>query len=439
MPHFSIPSQPASGVGHSLPGPEDITRVQLPNGIVVLSRPNYNSPSVVIKGSLATGGLFDPDDKLGLADFAASALLRGTARRTFQQIYESLESVGASLGASGSTHTTRFGGKALVEDLDMLMTLLAEALRQPAFPQEQIERLRAQLLTSLALRAQDTSEMASLAFDQVIYASHPYRRPEDGYPETIQAIRRDDLVAFHRQHFGPRGMIIVIAGAVDPELAVEKVSQALGDWQNPDQPEPPALPQVQPLQANTWKCVPIPGKSQADLVIGAAGPSRNAEDYLAAALGNSVLGQFGLMGRIGASVRDKAGLAYYAASNLGGGPGPGPWDVSAGVDPKDVPAVIDLILEEIGRFVSEPISAEELTDNQAHFIGRLPFSFESNQGIASALLNLERYQLGLDYYRRFPDRVNAITVEDVLQAARHYLDSQRLCIAVAGEGLPGCD
>jgi zinc protease len=206
---------------HSLPGPDDITRVVLPNGIVILSRANFNSPSVVVNGYIQVGGLFDPDEKLGLSDFTATALMRGTGQHNFQEIYDLLESAGANLGVNGGTHTSSFGGRALAEDLDLLLGLLSEVLRQPVFPPEHVERLRAQILTGLAIRAQDTGEMASLAFDQLVYAGHPYSRPEDGYPETVQAITREDLAAFHRTHFGPRGLVISLVGAVDPQ-AVEK-------------------------------------------------------------------------------------------------------------------------------------------------------------------------------------------------------------------------
>ena len=387
---------------------------------------------MVINGYLPAGGLFDPDDKLGLADFTASALMRGTAQHTFQEMYDLLESVGASLGVGGGTHTTSFSGKALAEDLDLLLELLAECLRQPVFPADQVERLRAQLLTGLAIRAQDTGEMASLAFDQMVYAGHPYSRPEDGYPETIQAITQADLVEFHRRHYGPRGLVIAVVGGVEPAQAVEKVARALGDWQNPVQPEPPALPALSPLEHTVTRKVTIPGKYQTDLVLGVAGPPRRSPDYMAASLGNSVLGQFGMMGRIGDVVREQAGLAYYAYSSLSGGLGPGPWAISAGVDPANVTQAIDLICQEIARFVREPVTAEELADSQANFIGRLPLSLESNGGVAGALINLERYDLGLDYYRRYPDMVRAVTPELVLEAARRYLDPDRLGIAIAG-------
>jgi len=424
--------QSPSSTLHSLLGSDDITRVQLPNGIIILARPNFNSPSVVLNGYLTTGSLFDPDDKLGLADFTASALMRGTAQRDFQQIYQALESVGASLGLGGSTHSTTFGGKALAEDLDLLLGILAECVRLPVFPIDQVERLRAQLLTNLAIRAQDTGDMASLTFDQIVYEGHPYSRPEDGFPETVQAIQREDLAEFHRTHYGPRGMVIAVVGAVDPLQAVEKVTRILGDWENSDQPEPPALPPIPILDGLVTRRVIIPGKSQADIVLGTAGPVRNSPDFLPALLGNSVLGQFGMMGRIGDAVREKAGLAYYASSNLSGGVGPGPWYASAGVDPTHVDKAVELIQSEITRFITEPVSLEELSDSQAQFIGRMPLALESNAGVAGALLNLERYALGLDYYRRYPDLVRAVTPEDILEVARRYLHPDHLGIAIAG-------
>jgi zinc protease len=417
---------------YSLPGPDDITRVELANGIVVLTRPHFNSPSVTVSGQLRVGSLFDSDEKLGLADFTASALMRGTEYKTFQQIYDTLESAGASMGWEGGTHTTSFGSKSLVEDLDMLLGLLAEVLLTPTFPVNDTERLRAQLLTGLAIRAQDTADMASLTFDQLVYAGHPYSRPEDGYPATIQAITMEDLKSFHRRYYGPLGMVIVVVGAVSPDNVIEKVTRTLGAWENPEQPMPPELPPLAQLTELVTQRVTIAGKSQADLVMGTAGPERSAPVYLAASLGNNVLGQFGLMGRIGDVVREKAGLAYYAHSSLSGGLGPGPWSISAGVDPENVDKAIDLIRQEIARFVREPVSAEELLDSKANFIGRLPLSLESNSGVAGALLNLERYQLGMDYYRRYADLVRAVSLENVLEAARTYLDSDRLGIAIAG-------
>lgn len=427
----SSKGQQASSV-QSLPGPDDITRIRLENGITILSRANFNSPSVTISGILEVGSLFDSDERLGLADFTATALMRGTGRRSFQQIFEALEACGASMGFNSSTHTTRFYGRALAEDLDLVLELLAECVRQPAFPTEQVERLRAQLLTGLAIRAQDSGEMASLAFDEIVYAGHPYRRPNDGYPHTVQAIRQEDLAGFHRSYYGPGGMLVAVVGGVDPALAIEKVTTALGDWRNPQQPEPVELPPLQPLESRQQNKVALPGKSQADIVMGAAGPARRSPDFLAASLGNNVLGKFGMMGRLGESIREQAGLAYYASSSLSGGVGPGPWSIAMGVDPVNVERAIELALKEVERFTKEPVSDEELADSKANYIGQLPLSLESNGGVAAALLNLERYDLGLDYYRRYNDLIQAVTKEQALGAAQHYLDPEHLGIAIAG-------
>ena len=417
---------------NALPGADDISREVLENGITVLCRPNYNSPSVVISGYLANGSLADPDARLGLAQFTALGLMRGTAAHTFHQIYDLLESAGANLGFGVGMHTTSFSGRALAEDLPLLFSLLTDAVCRPVFPPAEIERLRTQLMTSLAIRAQDTSEMASMAFDEMVYANHPYARPEDGFPETVQAISVEDLAGYQRAYYGPRGMVIVIVGAVDPQQAVDQVRSALGSWANPLQQDLPSLPPLAPLTQAAARQVNIPGKSQADLVMGGQGPSRKSADYLPASLGNSVLGQFGMYGRIGDVVREQSGLAYYSYSTLNAGQGPGSWEVSAGINAANLEKTIALVQQEIRRFVNGPVSPEELADSQANFIGRMPLTLESNMGVAGALLNLERFELGLDYYRRYAGLVRAVTPAEALDVARRYLDPERLVIASAG-------
>jgi zinc protease len=416
----------------SIPGADDITRVELKNGIVVLARENPNSQAVTLRGYLPAGSLFDPDEKLGLADFVASALMRGTAKREFQAIYDSLESVGASFGFSGGTHTAGFGGRSLAEDLPLLLDLLNEGLRFPKFPKTQIEKLRAQLLTGLAMRAQDTRDMASLIFDELVYRDHPYARAEEGHPQTVGAITPDDLVNFHKKIYGPRGMVVAVVGGIEAEKAVAEVRATLEDWQNPDQPAEIQLPEWKPLEARVTKRHPIPGKSQSDLIIGTAGPARSEPDYMAANLGNNILGHFGLMGRVGDVVREQAGLAYYAYSSLGGGTGPGPWAVAAGVNPSNEEKAADLIFKELARFTDELVSEEELSDSQSNFIGSMPLSLETNGGVAEALLNVERHELGLDYYRHFPDEIKAITREQIRGVAARYLLNDKMAVSIAG-------
>lgn len=416
----------------SLPGPDDIRREVLPNGITILTRANFNSPSVVVTGYFGAGALMDPDDKLGLAEYVSYALMRGTKNRSFDNIYNELESVGASLGFSSGVHTSGFNARSLVEDLPLLLKLLSESIITPAFPKAEMERLRAQLLTGLSIRTQDTSDMASMLFEQILFKGHPYSRPEDGYPETVQKIKRDDLLKFHRDYYGPRGMVIAIVGAVTAEEAVRQVKRALGGWQVNGQKEATPLPELKLLKKTVSRHHRIPGKSQSDMVIGTNGPRRRDPEYMSASLGNNILGQFGMMGRIGDVVREKSGLAYYAYSSLSAGTGPGSWEVSAGVNPQNVKRALGLIQDELNRFVQEGVTEEELADSKANFVGRLPLSLESNGGVASALLNMERHQLGLNYYRDYAAFVNSVSRQDVLNTARKFIDVNRLAIATAG-------
>jgi zinc protease len=279
--------------------------------------------------------------------------------------------------------------------------------------------------------------MASLIFDELVYRQHPYARADEGHPHTISAITREDLVAFHQRHFGPRGAIVVVVGGIGTHKAIEQVRAAFEDWQNPEQPPVVALPAWDPMTARSYRRLDIPGKSQSDLIVGTVGPLRKSPDYMPASLGNNILGRFGLMGRVGDSVREKAGLAYYAYSSLGGGVGPDPWLVAAGVNPASEEQATDLIFKEIERFATELVTEEELSDSKSNYIGSMPLSLESNGGVADALMSIERFDLGLDYYRHFPDEVSAVTREQVLAAAAQYLVSEKLAVAVAGPERPG--
>jgi zinc protease len=409
----------------------------LPNGIVLLARENHASPSVVLTGYLGAGGLLETRSNAGLADLTAGALMRGTQRQSFQKIYESVESIGASLSFSGGKHKTSFHGKALAEDLGLLLSLLAEVLRQPAFPREEVERLRAERLTALNIRDQDTGAMAALAFDELAYPDHPYAIPSDGTKASMASLGRGNVVEFHRTAFGPRGMVLAVVGAVAAEAVVAEVERTLGDWAHPARSPAEHVADASALTGMRRKDVTLAGKSQCDVVLGVAGPRRTDPDYLAAALGNSILGRFGLYGRVGDAVRENAGLAYYAYSSLSGGQGPGPWSIVAGVNPANVEKAVTLIRKEIGRFVTRRVTAAELEENQAHFIGRLPLQLEANEGVAGALINIEQYDLGLNYYIEYPGRIAAITREAVLAAARRFLSPDRLAIAVAGPPVGG--
>ncbi|MCY4539774.1 MAG: pitrilysin family protein [Chloroflexi bacterium] len=422
-----------SAFAASIPKESNINRVEFDNGMVLLVYENRAVESVNITASLHAGSIYEGPERSGLASLAASALLTGTEDRSFDEIHASLENIGAELSMRGHIHKLGLFGKALAEDLRPLMETASEALRYPSFPSEHVERLRGERLTWLQYSSFDTRYRAGKAMRQALYpASHPYHYGTYGDEGTIGGITKADLSAFHARHMGPGGMIMVIVGDVDTQDAVRLVGETLGDWRNPEQSQVaradfPDAPSVTERQT-----VFVPGKTQCDISMGALGPARGAADYLAAQIANSVLGEFGMMGRIGKSVREEQGLAYYAYSHLGGGHGPDPWIVSAGVNPDHVDKAIDSILAEIERLVSEAVSDEDLADNQSYFTGRLPLRLESNEGISSQIHAMESYKLGLNYLAEYKDMIYRISGDDVLKAAQRYLDPKNMVIAVAG-------
>jgi zinc protease len=176
----------------------------------------------------------------------------------------------------------------------------------------------------------------------------------------------------------------------------------------------------------------ISGKSQADIAAGVATIPRRHQDFYALDVANLVLGRLGLMGRLGAEVRDRQGLAYYASSQLEPRRDSTLWAARAGVDPENVERAVHAIQTELDRLRSELVSDEELEDAKSYLTGVLPLAFETHDGVASILLAIEEFGLGLDYLDRYPDIITAISREQVRQAARSHLDPEKLAIAIAG-------
>lgn len=414
------------------PGPQDVQRRVLDNGITVLIYENFAVASVVVEGYVRAGALSEGRQRAGLADFVAGMLMRGTRRRTFDEIYEALESVGASLDFSAGRHVSDFSAGGLAEDLDLLLELLAGSLCEPTFPPEELEQVRGEILTGLQIRAHDTRQMAGLRFRELLYGDHPYGHSLHGYPETIMELTRGDLSDFHARHFGPEKMILTIVGAVKADEALARVEAALGDWRN-DNWEAPPEPGPAPRPATTLRDdVAIADKTQSDIVLGLPGPPRSAPDFLDLSMANTVLGVFGMMGRLGSNVREEQGLAYYAFSRLRGSLGPSPWYVNTGVAPDKVEQAIESILSEIARIQQEPVPHEELEDSKAYRTGSLPVSLETNDGLASIISDIELFGLGLDYLQRFPDLIGEITPERVQAAAQKYFSTEQIAVAVAG-------
>ena len=416
----------------NLPGPESIRRFEFRNGITLLVYNNSDTRSVYAVGLMACGSTNDPSDKLGLAHFTATMLTRGTKKRDFPAYHQILEDRGANLSFSCGARYTWFRGKSLAEDIEMLVDLAADSLMNPSFHAIYIERLRKQLIAGLAIRDQDATDTSSMLFDSLLFPDHPYGNPVDGSIESVSAITRDDIEKFQSGFYKPQGTVIAVTGAVDPESIRGMVEKYFSGWDGVSREISNYPPIPDPPKQIIRQHIPLEDKSQANLVMGTFGPRRTAEEYLSAYLGNNILGQFGLMGRIGERVRSRSGLAYYASSSLSGWSDGGAWEFSAGTNPDNLDKTIGLIRDEIKRFIDSLVTDTELEDSRSHLIGRLPLSLESNAGLANAILTIERFNLGLDYYQRYTELLQAITASQILDTARKYLHPDRLVIASAG-------
>ncbi|MCD6518556.1 MAG: insulinase family protein [Anaerolineae bacterium] len=416
-------------------GPETVTRRVLDNGLVVLIKENPASASVTIQGDVQAGAGYDPQGREGMASFTAAMLRRGTRRHTYQELNIALDSVGAILDLATGHEEMSFSGHALAEDFELLMELLAEILLEPTFPEEEMEKLRGQFLTHLGILEMDTSHRAERAFLSAIYPStHPYARPVLGTQESLRTLSREELFEFHRRHYRPERAVLSIVGAISAEHALHIVANTLGHWKafEKEAPSPLKLFPVPPPSESISRRIEIPGKSQVDLVWGVLGMSRTSPDYYPAMMANMILGHLGLMGRLGKKVRDTHGLAYYVTSVLQPSRGPRPWTVNAGVHPDNIERALETILEEVQRLREEPVSDEELEDCRSYLTGALPLHLETNEGIASFLLTVEEYALGLDYLQRYPDIIYSVSKKDIQQVAQKYLDLQHYVLTMAG-------
>lgn len=414
---------------------ETAVRHVLSNGVVALIQRTTSSPTVSVRGEIRVGAVDELAAKNGLATFTGAGLIRGTLRRSFQQIVAETEARGASVNASGGQHTSGFGGRSLVEDLPLVLEVLADMVMCPTFPEREIERLRGQFLMSLRENEQETRVQASRAARALLFPpEHPYSRLTSGTLETVQGIVRDDLVVFHGRYH-PMVTTIAVVGDVDPAVVIGLLEQTFGGWVCDGPPPSQFLPPVPMLQGVTRRDVEVAGKVQSDLIWGVHGMTRADPDYYAASVANMILGRIGLGGRLGDNVRERQGLAYYCGSSLDAELGPGPWAALAGINAASVERALAAIVHEIELFREQGPTDVELSDAHAYMTGSLVLGLETNDGIAGALLGIERFDLGFDYIRRYPALIRAVDADQVAAVVRKYLSTEHYVVAVAGARL----
>jgi zinc protease len=415
-------------------------RVELSNGLILITQENHANPTVAIHGLVKAGAIFDPSARPGLAGFVAAMLDRGTANRTAYQHAEALESLGARLDFDGGSETLLFSGNALSEDIGTVLEVLAEALQSPAFIPEQIEKARDEMVVRVKISGENTAYVASRAASEILYPpEHPYHRSPIGTESSLASIAREDLLPFHAAHYGPNTTILVLVGDVDPEVTVERVRKIFLGWRRLENPPPFAVPRAAPPERAERRVVRMEGKSQADVVCALPGLSRNETDYYPAMIMNYVLGGGSLSSRLMDNLRDKQGLVYGVYSNLSAGIGAGPIHIRAGTNPVNADRTVDEILAQVKAMHDSGPTAAEIDDAKSYMTGVFPVRLEANSGVAAQLLGAELYGLGMDYIERYAAIIREVPLEDVRAAARKYLRLGGHAIAIAGsygEGAP---
>jgi zinc protease len=412
--------------------PDSITRRPFGAGSVALVQENHDNPAVTILGYLRAGGMEDPVGREGLALFTASMLTRGTVRHSSQDLALLLDSIGASLNVRADLEGVIVSAQCLAEDVDRILDLVAEVLLRPTFPVSEMEKQRARIITGIREGRLDTRVAAEKAFRAAAYPpEHPHHRTAEGEEETIAAVTRDDLAGFHAHRYSPHGLVIAVVGDVAPEYVLDRLSMLWEGWRATPGAWSAAPPSAGPACAVQRRVVQIPGKAQADIVLGVPGFARNSSDYYPAMMADLILGRLGLMGRLGATVRDEEGLAYYVYSQAQAGFLAGPWAVRAGVNPKNVDRAVQGILREIRGVQREPVREGELPDAQNYLIGSLAVRLETDAGIAQALLEIELFELGLDYLIRYPAIIRGVTPEAIGAAASRYFALDGYIVAMA--------
>jgi zinc protease len=407
-------------------------RYVLDNGLTLLIQENRFNETVAVSGRLKAGGMYDSYDLQGCAYFVANMLMKGTEHRTWEEIAETIESVGATLNVSGNTEITSAEGRCLSKDFDRVLDVLNDVLRHPVFPAVEIEKHRHQTLSWLKAWEDDTDYVADRLLSESVYPEeHPYHWCVYGTEASIGQIDQKTLAAFHKRYYRPDSFILAIVGDVDTQTVLEKVERAMGDWRSNGEKPPFAIPPVE-YRKREISVKQMMDKSQAFIALGHKGIPRTHPDCYAFDLMNRILGGGAGIARLFSNVRDVKGLAYSVFSSFTPSFGEGLFQASAGVNPNNVDYAIESILSEIQLMKSNGVTEEELIDAQNLVVGNFALTLETNKGIAAVLALAELFGLGLDYPLRHSTIYRSVSRAQVNEAAEKYLHPEQCCIAIAG-------
>ena len=413
-----------------------VTREELGTGAVLLVLENAATPTVSVRGSLRAGSYFEPRAKPGLARITAEMLKRGTRRRGKLELAGALEQVGADIEFEADAFAVQISALSLSEDFPALASTLAEMLREPSFPAEELEKLKQQTVAAIQEQQSDTRWRAYERLSQTVFDEENPFFVHGGarLVESVGSITVEDVREFYEKFYGGRSLILSVVGDVRAAEAVRVLREAFEGFSGPESVDV-SVQDPEPQAGARREFVIVKEKANVDVLLGTAAPlRRDASDYYAAVLANRALGESTLSSRLGLQVRDAEGLTYGIASRFRAPSlAAGPWYIAVSVNPGNVERALESAMRVLREYVREGIRPDELEDEKSSATGAFKVSLSTNAGLAAALWNAEFYRLGLDYVERYPELVRAVTVEEVNAAIRKYFRPDHLTIVIAGD------
>ncbi len=422
---FLSPARPAQAA--------DINPVRFiaPNGLTVLVLEQHWLPIVQLHVLIRAGAAQDPPEKAGLANLVASLLDEGTTTRTTKQLAEQIEFVGGMLTTKAEEDFTTASALVLKKDTELGFELLADILLHPTFPEQEVKRVRSQILGEMQSEKDEPGLVAAKAFHQLVFDGHPYRWPVNGTEESVPKIARADIQNFFSHEYLPNQTIMAIVGDIPVEQARKLVAKHFGSWKRGTLPSRtvarPALiekPTVRLIEKDL---------TQATIMLGHVGISRTNPDFYAVSVMNHILGAGGFSSRLMDSIRDRQGLVYGVGSHFEANLMPGAFIVNLQTRNETTNQAISGVLTELKSIREAPVSDQELADAKAYLVGSFPLRLDTTAKLAQVLSLVELYGLGLDYFSQYPRWIEKVTKEDVLRVARQYLHPNRYALVVVGD------
>lgn len=405
-------------------------REVLPNGLVLLHSEQNALPIVRVVLAVRAGSVTEPPEKAGLANLTADMLNEGTASRSSREISEQIEFVGGELTTSGGEDYITVTLSVLKKDVDLGFDLLSDIVLNPAFRDDEIQRRKAIIKSSIRQQKEEPGIVASKAFRKAVFGDHPYGRPVEGTEESLDAITRADILNFHREYYAPNNSILSVVGDITKKELQALLDKYFKGWAKKGVTEKPLQ---EPRPGTTPRFIKIDKDlTQTNIILGHLGINRGNPDFYAVTVMNYILGGGGFASRLMDDIRDNKGLSYDVHSFFSANKYAGSFQAGLQTKNRTANIAVEEILKEMERIRTEPVTDKELSDAKSYLTGSFPLRIDSTKKMANFLIPVEFYELGLDYIDRYKRLIESVTKEDILRVARKYLDTKGYVLVMVG-------